>query len=92
MGLSRAVLEWREGKDRVTARGHLRPMLSVASFASVSSLCATFVSELRCLYGKRLDFLRVRVRNIERFLFVCLFVLCCRLYIFTPSFLKLGKS
>lgn len=84
LGLSRAVFKLREGKDRVTAMGYLRPTLSVASSASVSSVRAAFVSELRCLYSKRLGFPCVRVGNTERFLHV---VDC----IFTPSFLKLTE-
>lgn len=85
MGLSRAVFKSREGEDRVTAMGYLRPTLSVARPASVSSVHAAFVWELRCLYSDRLGFPCVRVGNTKRFLCV---VYC----IFTPSFLKLMKS
>lgn len=84
MGLSRAVFKWREGEDRVTAMDTYDPLYQWPA-PLLFHLSVPPLSQLRCLYSKRLGLPCVRVGNTERFLYV---VDC----IFTPSFLKLTKS
>lgn len=61
----------------------LNPLGLLANSVSVSSVFATFVLELRCLYCKHLCFLSGRVGNTERSYVVN--------YIFTPFISQSGE-